>query len=662
MDLQGVGAAADLQGVGEHDRGLPPERSGHRLRRRKDTDYNNVGATAPHLKTVGYNALMSGAKLLSTTLKAYVHVAHAITTYANPKHCDMQHIMLSQYGLKKGLRLFGEDGEAAVTKELQQLHDREVLEPKHPNELTKEQRVRALSYLMFLKMKRNGTIKGRGCADGRKQREWMSKEDTTSPTISNEALMLSCMIDAMEGRDVATADIPGAFMQTPYDGGDVHIRIDGPMATLLAKIDPELYGPYMVKGRNGRSMMFAETKKALYGTVDASLLFWLKLSGSLKDMGFEMNPYDWCCMNKMINGKQCTILWHVDDIKISHVDSSVVTCILDTINDEYGKTDPLTVTRGKVHDYLGMKIDFSHPGKVKFTMIDYIGEILDALPEDMRGEMATPAAAHLFDVEEETPTLLSSEDATLFHHIVAKLLYLSKRARPDIQLAVAFLCTRVREPDIDDYKKLARLTKYIEATIGLPLILSIDGSGNIDWYVDAAFAVHKDMKSHTGGVMTMGQGAAFSQSSKQKLNTRSSTEAELVGVDDVMSQVVWSNYFLEAQGYFFDAKLHQDNQSAMKMENNGKRSSGKRTRHVNIRYYFVTDRISAGELSVEYCPTFDMIGDFATKPLQGSQFRRFRNVILGIHEDDIAQYNAEARAYLKKKKEDERQERLAADG
>ena len=175
---------------------------------------------------------------------------------------------------------------------------------------------------MFLKMKTNGTIKGRRCADGRKQREWMSKEDTTSPTISNEALMLSCMIYAMEGRDVAIADIPDAFMQTPYGGWDVRIRIDDPMATLLAKIDQELYEKYLVKGRNGKPMMFAETKKALYGTVDASLLFWLKLSGSLKEMGFAMNPYDWCCMNKMIDGKQCTILWHVDDIKISHVDPS----------------------------------------------------------------------------------------------------------------------------------------------------------------------------------------------------------------------------------------------------------------------------------------------------------------------------------------------------
>ena len=138
---------------------------------------------------------------------------------------------------------------------------------------------------------------------------------------------------------------------------------------------------------------------------------------------------------------------------------------------------------------------------------------------------------------------------------------------------------------------------------------------------------------------------------------------ELVGVEDEMSQVVWTNCFLEAQRYSFDAKLHQDNQSAMKLEKNRKRSSGKRTRHADIRHYFVTDCINAGELSVKYCPTFDMIGDFATKSLQGSQFRRFRNVILGIHEVDIAKYNAEARAYLKKKKEeDQKEESLAADG
>ena len=95
---------------------------------------------------------------------------------------------------------------------------------------------------MFLKLKSDGvTIKGRLCADGRKHWDWLYKEDTLSPTVSTEGLMLSCMIDAMEGREVATADIPGAFLQTDYYKGDIHIKLEGGMVALLEEIDPEYY-------------------------------------------------------------------------------------------------------------------------------------------------------------------------------------------------------------------------------------------------------------------------------------------------------------------------------------------------------------------------------------------------------------------------------------
>ena len=108
----------------------------------------------------------------------------------------------------------------------------------------------------------------------------------------------------------------------------------------------------------------------------------------------------------------------------------------------------MTITRGKVHRYLGMTIDYSSPGKVILSMIDYIGKILDNIPEDMKGESATPAAHHLFDIAEDA-TKISQADADIFHYFVAQLLYLSKRARPDIQLSVSFLCTRVIGNDTD---------------------------------------------------------------------------------------------------------------------------------------------------------------------------------------------------------------------
>jgi hypothetical protein len=156
------------------------------------------------------------------------------------------------------------------------------------------------------------------------------------------------------------------------------------------------------------------------------------------------------------------------------------------------------------------------------------------------------------------------------------------------------------------------------------------------WWVDGSFAVHPDMRSHTGGTMSLGKGSPINTSTRQKLNTKSSTEAELVAVDDVMPQILWSRSFLKAQGYkVSDNVVYQDNQSAMLLERNGKRSSSKRTRHIDIRYFFVTDRIESKEMRVEYCPTGDMVADFFTKPLQGAAFRKFRDTILNVNERDL---------------------------
>eukprot|EP00957_Ditylum_brightwellii_P192784 14679161-Ditylum_brightwellii.AAC.1 len=158
--------------------------------------------------------------------------------------------------------------------------------------------------------------------------------------------------------------------------------------------------------------------------------------------------------------------------------------------------------------------------------------------------------------------------------------------------------------------------------------------GRITWWVDAAFAVHHDLNSHTGGVMMIGKGTLFATSTKQKLNIRSLTKAELVGVNDVMPQILWTIYFLEAQGMTVrDNVVYQDNQISMRLEKYGKGSDRKRTRHINIRYFFVTDLIAAGELTVDYCPTNMMVADFYTKPLQGKLFRIFRNRVLNLVDD-----------------------------
>jgi hypothetical protein len=509
-----------------------------------------------------------------------------------------------------------------------------VMSGVHARNLTRAQKSKALKYLMFLKEKRCGRIKARGCADGRKQRMYKTKAETSSPTVSIEALMLSCLIDAMEERDIATCDLPGAFMQADIDE-ELFVKFDGELADLLIQVDSS-YAQFATQ-EHGKKVLYTVLNKALYGTVQASLLFWKKLLSFLIDVhGFERNPYDWCVANKVIDGKQCTIVWYVDDLKISHVDPKVVDQQIEMINGEFGKDMELTIKRGKVHDYLGIRFDFTEPGKVAMTMFDFIDELLKECPDDlMKGTSVSPAAGHLFDVNPDCDKL-DEQTATLYHHLTAKLLYLSKRTRPDLQPTVAFLSTRVLSPDIDDWKKLGRCLRYLRDTRDMVHTIRADGTGVICWWIDASFGVHPDMRSHTGATMSMGGGSIISVSRRQRLNTRSSTEAELVGVNDVMPLVLWTRLFLQEQGYAVkDNVVFQDNQSAMLLENNGKMSSSKRTRHLEIRYFFVTDNIKRKNLRVEYCPTDDMLADFFTKPLQGAKFRRFRAMILNLPYHDV---------------------------
>ena len=177
-----------------------------------------------------------------------------------------------QMSLKTGLRTFGDDGMKAVEKEMRQLHDRDVMKPVHKNYLIPEQRREALAYLMFLRRKHCGKIKGRGCADGQKQRPNIMKEDSTAPMVGMEAIFLTTVIDTMEWRNVVVLDVPGAFMQAEIDEL-VHMRFTEAMVTLLSEIDYEMYKNYVVIEK-GERVMYMELLKALYGTLRAAHLFW----------------------------------------------------------------------------------------------------------------------------------------------------------------------------------------------------------------------------------------------------------------------------------------------------------------------------------------------------------------------------------------------------
>ena len=142
---------------------------------------------------------------------------------------------MTQTSLKSNLRALGDKAYTAVQSEMKQLHFRNTFKPKHWKELTHTQRQTVLEYHMFLKEKRDGAIKGRSVAGGNKQRDYISKEDASSPTVATEAVLLSCVIDAEEERDVAVIDIPNAFIQTRVeDEKDMaFIKIHGVLVDIL---------------------------------------------------------------------------------------------------------------------------------------------------------------------------------------------------------------------------------------------------------------------------------------------------------------------------------------------------------------------------------------------------------------------------------------------
>ena len=196
-------------------------------------------------------------------------------------------------------------------------------------------------------------------------------------------------------------------------------------------------------------------------------------------------------------------------------------------------------------------------------------------------------------------------------------------------MTIAFLCTRVREPTMEDWGKLHRVIDYLERTKNECLVMKMDETGTIKSYIDVLYAVHPDMRSHTGAVMTLGKGAVVSISSKHKVNARSSTEEELIGIDDVLSHVLWAKLFMEHQGIEVKQNIiYQDNKSTILLAENGRHSAGKRSRHLNIKYFYITDQLERKEVEIEYCPTDEMIGDFNTKPLQGSKYMKFKRMIL----------------------------------
>ena len=549
--------------------------------------------------------------------------SHAAQHVRDRLDCCSLHITAT-----KGLRKFGKDALGAMVDELQQMLDKNVFHPVSTRAMSDEQRKSVICSSIFLKEKyrSDGTfdkLKGRLVAGGHMQDRSMF-EDNSSPTVATTSTFMLAALAARENRHVVTADIGGAYLNASMGEHMTFMRLDPLLSSIIIKLDPS-YENFI----DARGEVTVQLDKALYGCVQSAKLWYEHLRTSLERIGFVTNPNDICVFNKGDRDEQCTICVHVDDLMITCKNAQTIN---DTIEKLIAEYEEVKVSRGTKHSYLGMTFDFSTLGKASITMEGYITYLLRHY--DVTKRATTPATANLFAIAEDSP-LLSSDDKMEFHSATAKLLYLAKRVRPEILTACSFLASRVTCATEEDLAKLQRVLAYLNAEPNLGLVLEAHQMLEVNAFVDASYGVHLDGKSHTGGVISVGKGAVYVKSTKQRLVSKSSTEAELITLSDMTSNVIWTRDFLLHQGYSIKAaNVYQDNTSTIALAERG-RSTSERTKHVHIRYFFVKDRIESGEIKITYLPTNEMVADILTKPLQGELFRTLRDRLLNCSHNII---------------------------
>ncbi len=253
------------------------------------------------------------------------------------------------------------------------------------------------------------------------------------PTVSTESVFITSAIAASEKRKVRCYDIPSTFVNTDVDE-DVLMLLKGELAEMMIQIAPQTYQKYVTVDRKGTPILYVKLQKALYGLMRAILLFYRKLQKELEQYGFKVKPYNPCIANMTTSsGEPMTVIWHIDNLMGTCMEDFELTKFSCYFAKIYGPK--LSMHTGNKHNYLGVNLEFNDDSTLNVSMVNYIKSVIAEFPEMITGKAATPAANHLFTIRDKKEArALEEERALIFHHTVAQLLFMSTRARRDIQI------------------------------------------------------------------------------------------------------------------------------------------------------------------------------------------------------------------------------------
>ncbi len=533
---------------------------------------------------------------------------------------------LMNMSVKNGLKTYGGMAEKVCEVELKQLFlDKKALLPMKWEDLNKEQRRRVIRSHMFLTEKYNDGVfeklKGRMVADGRTQDRSIYM-DYSSPTVKTSSVMTCLKLAATKGWKFIKVDVGGAFLCANIDDTEeVFLLLERDIVDLVKKWIPQ----FKVYVRSDGKMV-VRVAKAMYGLIQSALLWYKELTGFLEEHGFSAVDADRCILHKVTaDGKHVLLIVYVDDILILSEQEELCNWVKRILEDRYKK---ITYEDGKKINYLGMILEQVEEG-FTISMKAYILDVLEEYCKDVR-KCISPARGDLFESHANDKLV---KDKAKFHTMVAKLLYLGKRGRPDILLPVQYLCTRVKQPIDGDMRKLERVLRYLKLTSSMKRRVGKEPFNKVEAYIDAAFGGHADGKSQSGCVVTLGGTAVIEICRKQKIVSKDSTEAELVALSNLLIEVEAVQELLDNLSNLMGEDLtkermtvYQDNTSKISLVTKG---GGKpRNKYMKVRQEMVKERVDKKDVDIIYIKTCRMLADILTKPMSGEKFYKFVRALL----------------------------------
>jgi hypothetical protein len=485
--------------------------------------------------------------------------------------------------------------------------------PKIPFYDIPKQKIIPSKIIFARKYNADGTFqkyKARLCARGDRWQEALGVE-TYAGTVKSESIKLLLGIAAEENFEICCVDVETAFLHSPLPS-DQTIYMRRPVG--LTDLDmPEI----------------VELDKCIYGLPQASNRFREHSDGVLRKLGFTPTISDPCVYVMYKNGGRVYALIHVDDIGLIGTTVQLLTEVKTGLSATY------TLKETDMSNYLGMHIVRDRPGRsIKLLQTGYVDSLVLKYGPELQEYPSTPSTPML-PVPGTSPPLsplLGKKDITEYQGMVGSLMYLASQTRPDILYAVCAHARFSRTPTVDNRKGVIRILSYISCTRDLGLKL-FSGEGIVLYAtVDASYACHTDLKSHTGCTLHLGRnsGSVFSLSKKQTVTADSSTVAELIAAHLAAHEIMWARNFLSELGYpqIKPTTLFEDNMSTISLIVN--KGNGQRSKHIDLRYNFVREQVVEKVLAIIHLSGVDMTSDILTKPLGPTAFLHLRPKLLGM--------------------------------